>query len=147
MPNNKAEKVDKFYDLSDEAVKTFMDIYNKKSFPFNISFQFLGCEQKSLVKITKLPDNYAFLLKKELLVSVNDLLMSVFDDESIQILIEQELDKISVNIDGKIKMIKPDLTTFSSLINKYGIDKITKANQVEELYHEQSQDEKEDFLA
>lgn len=147
MPKSTPEKLDKFYDLSDETIKIFMDIYNKKSFPFNISFQFLGCEQKSLVKITKLPDNYAFLLKKELLVSINDLLVSVFDEESIQILIEQELDKISVNIDGKIKMIKPDLTTFSSLINKYGIDKITKANQVEELYHEQNQEQKEDFLA
>jgi Putative phage metallopeptidase len=146
MPKNKVE-VDKFYDLSDETVKVFMDIFNKKSFPFNLSFQFIGCEQKPLIKISKISDNYSFLLKKELLVSINDLLMSVFDEESIQILIEQELDKISVNIDGKIKMIKPDLTTFSSLINKYGIDKITKANQVEELYHEQHQDEKEDFLA
>ena len=142
-----SNKTDKFYDLSDESVNIFMDIFNKKSFPFQLSFQFIGCDQKNLVKITKLPDNYAFLLKKELLVSVNDLLMSVFDDESIEILIEQELDKISVNIDGKIKMIKPDLTTFSSLINKYGIVKITKANQVEELYHEQGQDQKEDFLA
>jgi hypothetical protein len=74
--------------------------------------------------------------------------MSVFDQESIQILMEQEIDKISVNMDtGKIKMIKPDLTTFSSLINKYGIEKIAKANKVEELYAEQKQDAEEDFLA
>ena len=54
------------------------------------------------------------------------------------------IEKIDKN--GKIKMIKPDLTTFSSLINKYGIEKITKANQVQELYAEQKQDAEEDFL-
>jgi hypothetical protein len=74
--------------------------------------------------------------------------MSVFEEESIQILMEQEIDKISVNMDtGKIKMIKPDLTTFSGLINKYGIEKVAKANKVEELYAEQKQDAEEDFLA
>jgi hypothetical protein len=107
----------------------------------------VGCDQKMLIKISKLPDQYAFLLNNDLLISINDKLMSVFDDESIQILMEQEIDKISINMDnGKIKMVKPDLTTFSSLINKYGIDKITKANQVQELYAEQKQDAEEDFL-
>ena len=73
--------------------------------------------------------------------------MLVFDEESVQILIEQELDKISVNIDtGKIKLVKPDLNTFSSLINKYGIEKIARANKVEELYSEQKQDQEEDFI-
>jgi hypothetical protein len=87
--------------------------------------------QKGLIKITKLADPISFSLEKELLVMMNEDLVSVFDEESIQILIEQELDKISINMDsGKIKLIKPDLTTFSSLINKYGIDKIAKANKV-----------------
>jgi hypothetical protein len=48
---------------------------------------------------------------------------------------------------GKIKMVKQDLTTFSGLINKYGIEKVAKANKVEELYAEQKQDAEEDFLA
>jgi hypothetical protein len=139
----------KFYHVSEETIETFKSAFNKKSFPFNVGFQFVGSEsQKNLIKISKLPDQFSFLLEKELLISINDELMSVFDQESIQILMEQEIDKISVNMDtGKIKMIKPDLTTFSSLINKYGIEKIAKANKVEELYAEQKQDAEEDFLA
>ena len=139
----------KFYSLSDETIGTFKSIFNKKSFPFNVGFQFVGSEsQKNLIKISKMPDHFAFILEKELLVSINDDLMSVFEEESIQILMEQEIDKISVNMDtGKIKMIKPDLTTFSGLINKYGIEKVAKANKVEELYAEQKQDAEEDFLA
>jgi len=138
----------KFYKISDDTTNVFKKIFQKKSFPFNVGFEFIGCEsQKNLIKISKLPDQFAFTLEKELLVQINEDLMSVFDEESIQILMEQEIDKISVNMDtGKIKMIKPDLTTFSSLINKYGIEKIARANKVEELYSQQKEDNQEDFL-
>lgn len=138
----------KFYKLSDDTIGTFKSVFAKKSFPFNVGFEFEGSEsQKKLIEISKVPDKYAFILEKELLVSINEDLMSVFEEESIEILIEQEIDKVSVNMEtGKIKMIKPDLNTFSSLINKYGIEKIAKANKVEELYAEQKQDAEEDFL-
>ena len=73
-------------------------------------------------------------------------MLSVFDETSIEILIEQELDKISISGDsGKIKMVKPDLSTFSSLITKYGVQKVAKANQVEDLYHQQKSDGVEEF--
>ena len=139
----------KFYEVSQDTQDTFFKVFNKKSFPLAIKFQFVGCEnQKTLMKISKLPDQYWFLLEKELMVQVNEDLMSVFDEESITILIEQEIDKVSVDTQsGKIKMIKPDLTTFSAIINKYGVDKVAKANQVEELYNQQVKDGKEEFIA
>ena len=138
----------KFYKISDDTISTFKAVFTKKSFPFNVGFEFIGCEsQKNLIKISKVPDQFSFVLEKELLVQINEDLMSVFDEESIEILIEQEIDKISVNMDtGKIKMVKPDLNTFSSLINKYGIEKIARANKVEELYSQQKEDNQEDFL-
>ena len=99
-----------------------------------------------LIKISKLSDPYVFLLNKELLVSINEDLLSVFDEESIGILIEQEIDKVSIETEsGKIKMIKPDLNTFSALITKYGVEKVAKANQVEELYQQQKADGSEEF--
>jgi hypothetical protein len=139
----------KFYEVSEDTEKLFFNIFNKKSFPVSVKFQFIGCEnQKSLIKISKINDQFSFLLEKELLISVNEDLLNVFEQESITILIEQEIDKISIDTQsGKIKMIKPDLTTFSSLITKYGVDKVAKANQVEELYQQQTKDGKEEFIA
>jgi len=135
----------KFYNLSDDTIQKFKQVFNRKSFPFNMGFEFVGSEsQKNLIKIQKLSDHISFILEKELLVMINESLMDVFDTESIDILFEQELDKISINMDsGKIKLIKPDLTTFSSLINKYGIEKIARANKVEELYQQQQKDNQE----
>ena len=139
----------KFYEVSDDTEKVFFNVFNKKSFPVSVKFQFVGSEsQKSLIKISKINDQFSFLLEKELLVSINEDLLNVFDDESITILVEQEIDKISIDTQsGKIKMIKPDLTTFSSLITKYGVDKVAKAYQVEELYQQQTKDGKEEFIA
>ena len=143
--------MDNFYEVSEDTIKTFFEIFNKKSFPVSIGFQFIGNEkQKELIKVTKISDPYAFLLKKEILVSINDDLMSVFDEESITILMEQEIDKININIEtGKIKLVKTDLNTFSSIVNKYGVEKVARANKVEELYQEQKKDAKtdEEFIA
>jgi hypothetical protein len=137
----------KFYELSDDTIDQFNSVFSSKSFPVQVGFQFIGHEkQKQLIKISKLPDQYSFLLNKDLLVIMNEDLLNVFDDESIKILIEQELDKVSIDVEsGKIKMIRPDLTTFSSIVNKYGIEKVSRANQVEELYQKQKSDGTEEF--
>jgi hypothetical protein len=143
--------MDKFYEVSEDSIARFYEVFNKKSFPVSIKFQFVGCEkQKELIKVSKIADHFAFILQKEILVSINDDLMSVFDDESITILIEQEIDKININIEsGKIKFVKTDLNTFSAIVNKYGVEKVARANKVEELYQEQKKDGKveDEFIA
>ena len=115
-----------YYDLDSSTEDLFMEIFNKKSFPMNIKFLFQGnSKQKQLVKVSKISDQYAFALGKELLISVNEDLLNVFDDDSITILIEQEIDKININMEsGKIKLVGTDLNTFSSIVNKYGVEKV-----------------------
>lgn len=141
--------MDRFYELSEDTIDSFYSVFNKKSFPVAIKIQFVGdTKQKNLVKISKIADDYSFILQKELKVSVNEDLMNHFDEESITILFEQEIDKINMNIDsGKIKLVKTDLNTFSSLVNKWGVEKVARANKVEELYNQQKQDSRdEEFI-
>jgi soluble cytochrome b562 len=138
--------MDRFYELSEDTIDDFYNVFNKKSFPISVKFQFIGdSKQKNLIKISKLADDISFLLQKELKISINEDLMNVFDEESITILFEQEIDKININLDsGKIKLVKTDLNTFSSIVNKYGVEKVARANKVEELYDEQQKDVKND---
>ena len=141
--------MDNFSEISGDTIDDFYNIFNKKSFPVSVKFQFIGnSKQKNLIKITKIADQFSFLLQKELLVTINEDLMNVFDQESLTILFEQEIDKININLDsGKIKLVKTDLNTFSSLVNKYGVEKVARANKVEELYQEQRKDAKdEEFI-
>lgn len=138
--------MDNFSEVSEDTIKDFYSIFNKKSFPIQVKFEFLGnSKQKNLIKISKIADTFAFLLEKELLVTINENLLNVYDEESITILFEQEIDKININLDsGKIKLVKTDLNTFSSLVNKYGVEKVARANKVEELYQEQQKDAEQD---
>ena len=140
--------MDKFYELDPDTISDFEEVFNTKSFPINIKIQYVGTStQKQLIKIAKIADDYSFILKKEIKVSINEELMSVFDEESIKILMEQEIDKITADVNsGKIKMIKPDLNTFSGIVNKYGIDKVSRANQVEDLAVQQKKDDQEVIL-
>ena len=140
------ETTEAFYDLDETTEELFMEVFNKKSFPVNVSFQFIGSsKQKQLIKVSKVADDFAFVLKKDLKVTINEDLLDVFDEESITILIEQEIDKININMEsGKIKLVGTDLNTFSSIENKYGVEKVARANKVEELYSEQQKDAKED---
>ena len=139
----------KFYELSQDTIDDFYNIFNKKSFPISLKFQFIGdSKQKNLVKIAKIADDYSFILQKELKITINEDLLNAYDEESSTILFEQEIDKININIDsGKVKLVKTDLNTFSSLVNKYGVEKVARANKVEELYQEQQKDAKdEEFI-
>jgi hypothetical protein len=143
------ETTEAFYDLDETTEELFMDVFNKKSFPVNVKFQFIGSsKQKQLIKVGKIADDFAFVLRKELKVTINEDLLNVFDEESITILIEQEIDKININMEsGKIKLVGTDLNTFSSIVNKYGVEKVARANKVEELYSEQQKDAKdEEFI-
>lgn len=135
-----------FYELDVTTEELFMEVFNKKSFPVNINFLFIGSsKQKQLIKVAKLADDIAFVVKKELKVSINEDLLNVFDEESITILIEQEIDKVNINMEsGKIKLVGTDLNTFSSIVNKYGVEKVARANKVEELYSDQQKDAKGD---
>ena len=143
--------MDNFYEISEDTTGKFFEIFNKKSFPLSIKFQFIGDEkQKELIKVSLINPKISFLLGKEILISVNEDIMNAFDDESVTILMEQEIDKININIEtGKIKLVKTDLNTFSSIVNKYGVEKVARANKVEELYQEQKKDAKtdEEFIA
>ena len=126
--------ISKFYELSEDTISVFNEIVRKKCLN-DVAFQFMGNDsQKMVVKISKLADQYEYLLNKHILVSINEVLMSQFDDESISILFEQEIDKISFDLEkGKVKLVKPDISTFSSLIKKWGIEKISRANQLAEI--------------
>ena len=136
----------KYYELDQDVVDHFMRIFNSKSFPVNIKFQFIGAsKQKELIKIKKIADDYSFLLDdKEILVSINEDIYHAMDVEILDILMETCIESISIKIDtGKITLTKPPLQTYPSIVNKYGVTKVGRACQVEELYEEQKQDELE----
>ena len=97
--------------------------------------EFIGnSKQKKLIAITKIAEDANFLYDKDVKVSINEALMDSFDEDVRTILIEQEIDKIGIDLKtGKIKFLKLDVefSASSGLINKYSLEKVAKANGVE----------------
>ena len=86
------------------------------------------------------------MASKNVTLSVNEDLYDKLDEDLLIILFEQEIDKITIDSNsGKIVMAKPDLVTFSPLINKYGHEKVLQANQVDVLSSEQEDDMASNF--
>jgi|TARA_R110000782_G_scaffold268942_1_gene366130 hypothetical protein len=140
---------DNFYLVSDDTITDFFEVFEKKAFPISIEIQFMGAKkQKQLIKISKIADILVLALGgKELLVSINEDLMDAFDEESRTILIEQEINKINMNMTtGKIKIAQTTRLDLD-MINKYGIEKVGRANQVESLLVEQTDDQNSEFIA
>jgi hypothetical protein len=131
-----------FYEASEDVVELFKKVLDLKSLPFDVKLKFAGnTKQKTFMKVTKIPDQYAWLLDADVLVSINEDFFYKLDEPAQKILIEEEIDKIYVNMDtGKLKMMKPDFVSFSGLIDKYGAEEVMRAKGLETLTNQQKED-------
>ena len=131
-----------FHELADYIQEFFEEMQKKLNLPVDLSYAYQAYDkQKTLITIKKIPDNYSVLINADLLVTFNEDFFDNFDDESKKILIDQELAKIEFNTEkGTLKMTQPDLVTSSSIIHKYSLEKVERANQVRDLYKEQKLD-------
>lgn len=137
---------EKYHELNEDSVEIIQEAIDKMYKPFNVNFQLLGnAKQKKLLEVSKVPDQYAFITKQHVLISVNEAYLDAFDEESRAILIQQELDRLQFDTKtGKIKRGAPEISTSVGVVKKYGIDAVARANKLMELYEQQLKDAKGD---
>lgn len=140
------QKTEQYYELDQEIIDFFNEKEREFGFAMNIKYIFqTNCKQKSLIKVNKLPDNYAILLNADMLVTINDMYFDKFDEEIQSILFEQELDKIQVNLDkGTFKLIQPNLKTSVGIIKRHTYESVERANETERLLAESKGEESEE---
>jgi hypothetical protein len=119
----------KFKELDKEIIDFIEGIESNLNLPIEIKYQYLSCsKQKELIKIVKIADQFSFLLKAEILVVVNMEYFDALTDDIKIILIERELDKITVNHNtGAIKFSKPSIQVSTGLVNKHGYENVERA--------------------
>lgn len=146
-----SETVEKFEAISEETQEFFDNVVTKMNMPYSLKYSLVSAnKQKQIVKMNKLNEMLSFVTGVDAVLSFNDVLFDRIDDDTIkEILIIQEMDKLSVDIEtGKIRSVRPDMTTFSGIIKKYGWEDVARANQLEELANSQLQEQLADkFLA
>ena len=133
-----------YYELSDEFITTFNAILEKMHLPTEIKYELLGNSKlKGGIKITKLSDLNKHLIKREIVIEINEDHISKLTDKAGEILITQELAKIHLDLEkGKLTLASPDVVTFASVINKYGASDVIDANQMIKLLQMQEEEAK-----
>ena len=137
-----------YKELEQDIVNFFNSILTDKNFPVNLKFYFQSVStQKQLIKLTKIPDQYATAMNKDILVQIsNDFFDNLEDDDNLikRILIDQEIDNIEFNLDkGSFKIGKPSFNSNLGIIQKYTFDNVKRALEVEKLYLSQKDDKDE----
>jgi len=145
MAKAKLTKEETFPEVSEDVVKFFKERLEKFSMPLDFKFQFQGnLKQKTLIKLSKITDHFSVLLKKDILVHINEDYFESFeteDDKINEILFDQCIDLISYNMDtGVVKINKENFTATEGIIEKYGYDGVQRAKEVERLFGEQKDD-------
>lgn len=136
-------KTEQFYELDQDIIDYFKDV--EKDFAFAMDMRYIfqcNTKQKQLISVKKIADNFAVLLNKEILVTVNEEYYNLMDEEIIRILFEQEIDKITINFDkGTLKIVQPSLKTSTGIVHKHTYEKVERAYETERLLGEQKKDE------
>jgi hypothetical protein len=135
-----------FKELSQDIVDFYNERYDNFTNPININFYFQeNNKQKQLIKLTKIPDQYSAIIKKDILIQVNSDYFDAFstDDDNInKILFDKAIDMISYNTEkGTFKIqVKPNFSANEGIIDKYTYESVKMALETERLYEEQKKD-------
>lgn len=136
---------DKYYELQDEIKEMFTNIVGSLAFPVKINFKLIGeVKQKKLISIKKVPDAYVYVSGFQILVTFNESLFDklVDDSSSVELLIIDELNNISVNVEsGAVKIGKPNFVTNTSVADKYTFEEVKRVKELERLAIEQVKDD------
>jgi len=146
MAKKKLAKEEIYMELEEDIVEFFNERLDSFSFPVDMKFYFQkNLKLKQLIKMTKIPDQYAVIVGKEILVQVNSDYFDSFstDEDNINaILFDQCIDLINVNPnDGTYKIGKTNFHATTGIIEKFSYDKVAKATEMERLYEDQKNDQ------
>lgn len=124
---------EKYQELDDEIIEFFKKTESEFNLPIDVRYAFQAVnKQNELIKITKIPEQYAGIAKADLLVQINPLYYDSFDEHTNKILFEEKIDYITFNQDkGVIKITKPKIQIGSGLANKHGFENVLSAKESE----------------
>lgn len=147
MAKKKLTKEETYLEISPDIEEFFQKRLENFCIPVEFKFQLqINLNQKQLIKISKIPDNYSILLKKDLMISINSEYFDSFnsrDAKTNEILFDQCIDLINYDMnDGTVKIGKENFTATIGIIEKYTYANVQEAKEMEKLFQEQLKDKK-----
>lgn len=107
-----------------ETEDLFVNVLDGTSIPKSIRFELIASnDMKDVGKVAKANEILKYMTEVDIIVLINETIFDRLGDDQKKMIIEELLAQVYWDSNsGKIKLIKPDVNTFSLLIKKYGID-------------------------
>lgn len=107
-----------------ETEELFIKVLNETSIPKSIRFELISADDmKEVGKVAKANEILKYMTDIDIIVLLNEHIFDKLAEDQKRMIIEELLAQVYWDSNsGKIKLIKPDVNTFSLLIKKYGID-------------------------
>lgn len=117
----------KYRKVSEELEQIFSDVLAETSIPQWVEFQILANDkQKELIKVSKVSDWVEFLNNLNILITVNEEIFDQLTEEFKKISISECLAGIVVNENDIVSVEKPNFTTYTGVLTKFGDEKIIR---------------------
>ena len=139
----------KFQAPSDELIKKFDSILKKTSIVDLIQFRILDSPSlKEPIMIAKASPIVNHLNSIDVLLYFNEELFDMLDESLQDIAIEEKLAQVYFDSEkDKVVMLKPDLTTFSGIIGKYGDEYFRLFESIKAMKQQKEEKAKEEKLS
>lgn len=107
-----------------ETEDLFSNVLDATSIPKSIRFELIASnDMKEVGKVSKANEILKYMTEIDIVVLINETIFDKLGNDQKKMVIEELLAQVFWDSNsGKIKLIKPDVNTFSLLIKKYGID-------------------------
>lgn len=102
----------------------FKKVLDQTSIPKSINFELIASNNmKDVGKVVKANEILKYMTEVDIIILLNENIFDRLEEGQKTMILEELLAQVYWDADsGKIKLIKPDVNTFSLLIKRYGID-------------------------
>lgn len=141
--------IQRYFELQDETIEFFNNVVSGLAFPIRIGFKVIGdSKQKNLIAVKKISPVYEFVTENQILVTINeDLFDLMYEDNAAELLFKESLNNIELNVQsGTVKVVKPNLYTSSEIVEKYGLEAVKRAKDLEKDTYEQTKDKESEEI-
>lgn len=119
--------------------------------PVRLSYAYIAdSKSKKILKAKKVSEENRpnYTNEAQVLLVVNETmwdLLNAKDNEATEILIREALQGISINEKDVVSVKKPSFNSSRSIMDKYTVDSVVKAKELEELVFAQAKDKEKDL--
>jgi hypothetical protein len=128
----KKQLIMNFEEIFKETETLFNGVVESTAIPRFVKFKLVGCpDQKEIYKLSKTNPLVKYLTGIDILVTLNEDIFSQLNDEQQKVILQECVAQVYYDMDNdKLKLIKPDVNTFSRILEQFGVKEYMELKEV-----------------